>query len=395
MKYSAEPYEFNLVEGGFLFEIGSLVDALGGLQDGRDARGLRYALVTVLVYVVLAKLSGEHSLRGIAQWVAHRAQELTDMLGLAKVQVPHATTYSRILGQAIRVEELERVSREFFATPRPGKQVLMAIDGKVIRGTIPAGRSRGVHLLAAYLPNEGVVLAQVQLRREENEISAAARLLRMVDLRGKIVTGDAIMAQRDLSKQVVRAGGEYIWPIKENQPDTYEDIRVLFEPEARAKGFAPAKRRFGRATTTEKGHGRLEKRTIKVSSALKGYLDWPHAEQVFMIERRVRRLVDGKKSEEATYGITSLTPQEASPAELLALARKHWAIENSLHYCRDDTLREDRCTLRTGTAARAMATINNLLLGLLRHKGVTSVPDARRLFAARREEAWKLISLRP
>jgi len=114
-----------------------------------------------------------------------------------------------------------------------------------------------------------------------------------------------------------------------------------------------------------------------------------------MIERRVRRLVDGKKSEEATYGITSLTPQEASPAELLALARKHWAIENSLHYCRDDTLREDRCTLRTGTAARAMATINNLLLGLLRHKGVTSVPDARRLFAARREEAWKLISLRP
>jgi predicted transposase YbfD/YdcC len=267
----------------------------------------------------------------------------------------------------------------------------MAMDGKVIRGTIRAGRSRGVHLLAAYLPKEGVVLAQVQVRPDENEIPAAARLLRMMDLRGKIVTGDAIMAQRELSKQIVRAGGEYIWPIKENQPDTHEDIRVLFEPEARAKGFAPAKRSFGTKTTTGKGHGRLEKRTIKVSSALRGYLDWPHAEQVFRIERRVLRLVDGKESDEVAYGITSLTPQEAAPAELLALVRKHWAIENSLHYCRDDTLREDRCTLRTGSAPRAIAAINNLLLGLLRHKGVTNVPDARRLFAARPEEAWKLI----
>jgi len=395
MKYTAEPYEFNLVEGGFLFEVGSLVDVLGGLHDRRDARGLRYALVTVLVYVVLAKLSGEHSLRGIAQWVELRANKLADMLGLEKAQAPHATTYSRILGEAVSAEELEQVSREFFTTPQPGEKALMAIDGKVIRGTIPAGRSQGVHLLAAYLPDEGVVLAQVEVMPGENEIPAAARLLRMVDLRGKIVTGDAILAQRELSKQIVKAGGDYLWTIKGNQPDTREDIQVLFEPEAQAKGFAPAKRRFGTEAKTEKGHGRLEKRSIKISSALKGYLDWPHAEQVFRIERRVRRLVDGKESNEVAYGITSLTSQEAPPAELLALVRRHWAIENSLHYCRDDTLREDRCTLRTGTAARAIAAINNLLLGLLRHGGVTNVPDARRRFAARLEEAWQLISLTP
>lgn len=396
MKYTREPYELNLVEEGFLFEIGSLVDALGGLCDQRDARGVRYALVTVLMFVMLAKLSGEHSLRGIAQWVELRAEELADMLGLAQVQAPHATTYSRILGHAVSAEELERVSGEFFTSlPGTGASLVIAIDGKTIRGTIPAGSTRGVHLLAAYLPEEGMVLAEVEVDKKENEIAAAPRLLRSLDLRGKVVTGDAMFAQTGLSAQIVKAGGEYIWPIKENQPDTLQDIQVLFEPEVRAKGFAPAKRSFGSAQTVEKGHGRIEKRSIKASSALKGYLEWPYAEQVYRVERQSTRLVDGKTTRDVAYGLTSLTAQEADPATLLGLIRTHWAIENGLHYRRDDTLREDRCTLRTGTAAHAIAVINNLILGLLRRRGVTNAPDARRRFAAFPREAHELIALRP
>lgn len=99
--------------------------------------------------------------------------------------------------------------------------------------------------------------------------------------------------------------------------------------------------------------------------------------------------------EEVVYGVTSLTAQEADPKRLLQLVRQHWQIENGLHYRHDDTLKEDRCTLRRGHAAQAMAVINNLVLGLLLRRGVTNVPDARRDFDADPKLALALILGRP
>jgi hypothetical protein len=120
---------------------------------------------------------------------------------------------------AVQVEELEQVVREFFAAqPGAGQSVVISLDGKTIRGTIPAGRSRGVHLLAAYLPEEGWVLLQVRVEQQENEIPAALRVVKALNLRGKIVTGDALLAQRELSTVIVEQGGHYIWTIKKNQP---------------------------------------------------------------------------------------------------------------------------------------------------------------------------------
>ena len=103
-----------------------------------------------LVYLVLAKVAGEDHLRGIAQWVALRQEVLARALGLAKPQAPHATTYSRVLRKAVHIEDLERVVRDFFASqPGAGKSVVVNLDGKTLRGTIPAGKTKGVHLLAA------------------------------------------------------------------------------------------------------------------------------------------------------------------------------------------------------------------------------------------------------
>ncbi len=341
-KYSPLAFEINLRPEGFVFEVGSLIEALCGLHDQRDARGLRYALVTVLVFVLLAKLAGESQLRGIAQWVNLRAALLADFLALAKPQAPHASTYSRILGQAVQIEEFEKVASEFFAQqPGAGQSVLIALDGKIIRGTIPAGHTRGVYLLAAYLPEEGWVLLQVEVERTENEIPAAARVLKGLDLRGKIISGDAILAQRGLSLQIVRAGGEYLWIIKDNQPETLADLERLFAPEPCTPGFSPASHDdFETAKTVEKGHGRMERRTITVSSALKGYLNWPGVEQVFKVERHVVGVRSGQVSDEVTYGVTSLTKHEASPVRLLELIRQRWAIENGLwqHPCHLGTL---------------------------------------------------------
>lgn len=395
MKCTPLPFDVNLRPEGFVLDLDSVFAALCTLTDARGARGLRYALVNVLIFTLLAKFAGQDHLRGIAQWVKLRKEQLAQALGLAKPQAPHATTYSRVLRHAIDIEEFERVVREFFAgLPQAGESILVAIDGKTLRGTIPAGQSRGVHLLAVYLPEEGWVLVQVEVEGHENEVPAARRVVGTLDLRNKIVTGDALLTQRELSVEIVERGGAYVWTVKENQPKLMQDIETLFGTEVCAPGFSPTEKDFETANTCEKGHGRMEWRTLTTSSMLKGYIDWPYAEQVFRIVRRRVRIQDGKVEEETTYGVTSMTAKEAGAPQLLSYVRQHWGIENGLHYRRDETFREDRCRV-TGQGARAIAVINNLVLGLLRRRGVNNVPDARRHYDANVEEAVQLLLLSP
>ena len=340
-------------------------------------------------------MSGEDHLRGIAHWVTLRKEALAEVLGLAKPQAPHATTYSRILNKAIDIEAFERVASQFFQEqPKAGQSVLINLDGKTMRATIPAGKTKGVHLLAAYLPQEGWVLLQVEVGSWENEIPAAMRIIKQLDLRGKIVTGDALLAQRGLSAEIVEAGGDYVWTVKGNQGQLKRDIEILFEAETCSGGFSPCHKDFQTAITPNKGHGRLERRMLTSSSMLKEYLNWPYAEQVFRLERHFVRILDGKELKEVSYGVTSLTREEADADRLLQLSRGHWGIENKLHYRRDDTLHEDRCRLK-GQGAQAMAVLNNLVLGLLRNKGFETVPDARRHYAANLHEAATLVLRSP
>jgi predicted transposase YbfD/YdcC len=392
MDFTIPDFDVNIDPTGFILDLGSLFEFLARLTDGRCARGKRYALVTILVFLILAKLSGEDRLYGISQWVRYRKEALAEAFHLLVPRGPCANTYKNILAKAISIEELEWVVREFFAAlPKAGQSIVISLDGKTLRGTIAAGQSRGQHLLAAYLPAEGWVLFQIEVDRHENEIAAAPTLLKCLDLRGKIVTGDAMFAQRELSLQIVQAGGDYVWTVKENQSRLKQDIELLFQPEQTVKGFSPGTKDFRSAETTEKNHGRLARRRLTVSAELKGYLDWPGAEQVFKLERRFTRLVNGHLTHEVAYGITSLTTQEAGPQELLSLVRSHWAIENGLHYRRDETLREDWCHLKRGQASRAIAVINNLIVGLVLRLGWTNLPEARRYLDAHPETAQRLV----
>jgi hypothetical protein len=144
MKYTPLSFDVNVKPGGFLVDLDSLFAALSQLEDRRDARGLRYALVTVLFLLLLAKVCGEDHLRGIAQWVALRKEAL----GLAKPQAPHATTYSRVLNKAIDIESLERVASRFLqGQATTGQSVLINLDGKTDAGDDPSGENeRGAPL---------------------------------------------------------------------------------------------------------------------------------------------------------------------------------------------------------------------------------------------------------
>ena len=386
MEYRPAGFDVNDDAQGFMVDVGSLYEFLSRLEDRRDARGIRYKLAHILVFVVLAKLAGEDRLSGISEWVWHRREALAKALGLRHCQAPHRTTYSRILGEKLDVDEFEEAMGGFFANiPADGQLVQVAIDGKALRGSIPAGKTQGVHLMAAYLPGEGVVLAQVEVAGKENEIKAAPRLLGAIDLRGKVVSGDAMLAQRQLSSQVVEGGGEYVWSVKKNQPQLREDIATFFASEGAAENGAAAE-------SVDKGHGRIEKRSLRVSTGLNDYLDWPYVRQVFQIERRFEYVKPGKTTHETVYGITSLGPDQIGPQGLLEIVRTHWNIENGLHYRRDETMREDWCHLRLGHAQRTMAAVNNLVLGLLLRRGVSNVPRQRRRYAAQWDEALKLIT---
>jgi len=165
--------------------------------------------------------------------------------------------------------------------------VALALDGKTLRGTIPLGHTQGVHLVAAYLPNTGVVVAQLEVHAKHNEIAVAPTILAALDLEGVVVTGDAMYTQRPLSTQIVEAGGDYLWVVKDNQPVLREDIEQLFLPEPNAVGTAALPTDFTTARTLEKGHGRIEERILTTSSMLHDYSSWPYLAQVFKVESHV------------------------------------------------------------------------------------------------------------
>lgn len=386
--------ESNITEEKVLFDMGSLYACLAELRDKRKRRGKRYPLVAILVMMIMAKLCGEDNPNGIAEWVKHRAEEFVDMLKLKHTRMPHHSTYRRIEEEVVNPEELEEIaSRVLSERKYYGKQALLSIDGKVLRGTLDETQN-GTYLLAAYLPQEGVVLMEIALNGKGSEIPGAIQLLKLVDLREKVVMGDALHTQRAVSIQIVEAGGDYIWIAKGNQPQLEEDIRLWFEPAPDPlPGQGRLRRDFETVKQTSKGHGRLEERTLTVSSQLNDFLGWPYLQQVFKLERRFTFTKTGKVQSQIVYGITSLSREQIAPTDLLQKIRAYWSIENGLHYRRDVTLREDRTRMTKGNAGRVMACLNNLVIGLVSTKTQFAyLPQARRFFDALPARAFALIS---
>jgi predicted transposase YbfD/YdcC len=311
-------------------EIKSLYEALKSLKDKRKRRGIRYPLAVALVMMVVAKLSGQDEVRGIAEWVKWRARLFVESLACRHQTTPSHTTFSRILNEAVDIVELEGVVSDYLQARHEGAEKI-AIDGKTLRGTIEAGRSQGQHLLSAYGTDSGLVMGQIAVGQKENEISAAPQLLATLEWQGRVVTGDAMFAQHQLSAQIVEAGGAYVWVVKDNQPTLRTAIERLFRPEKCLKAHSQLLTDFQTASSLDKAHGRLERRTLTASCLLNDFAAWEGIGQVFKIERRVTHLKTGKSSCQIDYGITSLSPIQAPPDRLLDLVRSHWRIENTRH----------------------------------------------------------------
>ncbi|MFI2347512.1 ISAs1 family transposase [Streptomyces sp. NPDC019443] len=255
----------------------------------------------------------------------------------------------------------------------------LAVDGKSLRGAAKA-KGRKIHLLAALDHTTGLVLAQLDVQETTNEITCFQPLLQAVaDLADVVVTSDPMHTQREHATYLLGRGTQYIVIVKGNQKKLRKQLKSLPWQQIPLQG-----------RTRGSGHGRTEIRRIKVASV--NNLLFPGARQAVQIKRRRTDRKTGKTTVKTVYAVTSLTADQATPAQLAALVREHWKVE-ALHHVRDTTFTEDASQLRTGNTPRAMATRRNLAIGALRLTGVrTSRPACVATPATRdaRSPSWGL-----
>ena len=180
------------------------------VPDVRGDNGKRYRLVTLLVLMVLAKLGGEDKPSGITDWVAERKEQLVELKILDRDAVPCHMTYRRVLQEIVDAQEFDGLISQYHQQRlKVEQEIVLTMDGKTLRGTIPFGELRGTHLLTVYVPKQGLVLVQAQVDHKENEIVVAPQVLGQVNLCGAILIGDAMHTQREASRQIVEAGGHF------------------------------------------------------------------------------------------------------------------------------------------------------------------------------------------
>lgn len=214
----------------------SLMELLEGLHDPRRAQGKRHPLPALLGLAVVAMLAGMTSYEAIVQYGKERGWDFLQHLGFTTRKGLCKATYSRVF-RRIDVADFEgRVARWIGGRLAPGDAPHLCLDGKTARGSRD-GETPGAHLVAAYAPDVKAVLAQLRVDAKTNEHKAALELLGVLPLAGKVVTGDAMFTHRDVCVAVVEAGGDYVLPVKENQPTLARDIAAAFtEPPA---GLSP------------------------------------------------------------------------------------------------------------------------------------------------------------
>jgi predicted transposase YbfD/YdcC len=256
---------------------------------------------------------------------------------------------------------------------------VVAIDGKTLRRSFRhAGDKAFVHLVSAWATENRVVLGQIKTEEKSNEITAIPRLLELLRIKGATVTIDAMGCQREIAKQIVASEADYMLAVKENQPTLHSDITALFNRAAKNHEFLDG---LDFCETTSKGHGRVEVRRCWTSTALDELSQrkqWSNLACVVLVE--VDRTVDGKTSTEQRYYISSKKRLRAKAA--LSIVRRHWGIENELHWVLDVAFREDDCRVRAGYAAENFAVMRHITLNLLKKAACKVGIKNRRLRAA-------------
>lgn len=371
-----------------------LLVILAQVPDFRQAQGRRYPLLPVLTLACVAMLAGYRTVSAMAEWGDHYGAPWLPRLGFPTTRFPSQSTLHRIFKgldapafEAVVAQWAEAVLTAPALPPLPDLPMALeavALDGKTLRGSRKQG-APGAHLLSALSQRLGVVLGQVAVDDKTNEIPATQELLAQLVLRGRVITGDALLTQREIAQTIGEAQGDYLLVVKDNQSALRADIELVFAAAAVLGDTIQT------TQTVALTGGRVEHRVLRTSTALVGYSDWPYLQQVLQITRTVVIKRTGRQRQEVAYAVTSLRPEQATPAQLLTVWQTHWHIENKLHWVRDVTFAEDRSQVRAGRAHQILAALRNTLIGCLRVNEVTNIAQALRHYAAQPGEALHLL----
>jgi len=266
------------------------------------------------------------------------------------------------------------------SSPR-GDRDAVAVDGKTLRGSGNGSAQRPRHLLAALDHRTGQTVGQIGIGQKTNEIPKLPDLLKPLDLTNVVVTIDALHTQVVTATYLVEEkGAHYVMEVKKNQPNLYEALEAVGLDDYSAP-----------AITHDKGHGRIERRAVRTSTLLNSYVDWPYLGQIFRIDRHVTDLDGSQPRDEVAFGITDLTPEQATADQLGAWVRGHWGIENRLHWVRDVDYDEDRSQVRTEAGPQVMATLRNTAISLLRRLGLTNIKQTLRHLTLRPQHVYAIL----
>lgn len=334
----------------------SIIEYFRGVTDKRGLQGRQYSSTSVLLLLLLSRLCGFQGVK--ASWRLGKGLGNNHLSKLGFKKMPTYQSMLYIL-QKLDADSVEfAISRAINRLSNPKDARLINIDGKRICGS---GRdvASAVHLVSLFRYRDWAVCGQVESDYGGGELAAAEKLIESTDIAGKIITGDALFANSSLCEVICKNGGDYVLTVKNNQKRLIHDMALAFE-----KADKSLLREHKQAL--EKSHGRIIQRSIKTIDMPWEYNGgWATIKQISKITRSKWDRKNGNTKEDV-FCISSMDKKSASPAQLLACNRGHWAIENRLHRTRDTVFYEDKNRLKTAHTPQINAAISNFAIFLLK-----------------------------
>jgi len=338
--------------------LGQFMTCWEGLEDPRRGNAGLHDLYELLMIALCTVLCGGQGAVDMALFAKAKEPFLRTFLKLENGPPSH-DTFSRLF-RNLDPEQFRSCFQQFMAEFSAQCQGVVAIDGKVLRRSFDqASGKSALHMVSAWGCEQRLVLAQIATDAKSNEITAVPKLLKMLTLKGTIVTADALNCQRAIAQQIVEAEGDYALALKGNQGTLYDDVRLLLDdPESNVSTTVPV---------VEGDHGRIETRTATVSTDV-GWLQKQHAWPGLAAVGKVIRVREtpGKTTSETAYYLLS---KALTPERFNLIVRQHWNVENCLHWRLDVILNEDQDRTRMGNGPHNLAVLRHMALNAIQREG--------------------------
>jgi len=333
---------------------GSLLSYFSGMKDPRINRTKRHLMDDIIFIAIASVLCGCESWNDMEEYGEIKKEWLSSFLELPN-GIPSHDTFNRFFA-ALDAEEFENCFLSWVKSihQRTHGEVI-SIDGKTMRGSRNQGCKTATHIVSAWADENELVLGQIKVEEKSNEITAIPKLLDALLLEGCTVTVDAMGCQKNIARKIVKKKAHYILAVKENQKDLYEDIQDSFR-------VLPVSDYF---EELDYGHGRIETRKCSIIedlTLLESAGKWNGLTSIVKVDRERYFKATGKRENETSFYITTLN----KAATIACGVRKHWGIENKVHWVLDVAFGEDLSRKRSGNAAQNFSSLNRIALNLLK-----------------------------